>query len=220
MYGFNPLTPLDLLPLPVDERTSLDGKHKAELVKQLHEKVKQNIEKRTEQYVKQANKGRKKVVFQPGDWVWVHMRKERFPEQRRSKLHPRGDGPFQVLERFGDNAYRLDLPGEYNVSATFNVSDLSLFDDADLRANPSQERGDDEGIVTAPIYPNDPLRLPIGPVTRSRAKKRQQTLIGFMEELWIKSSVMEAEWIKEGARRFVTLLQHTTPTAQEISDCN
>ena len=54
------------------------------------------------------------------------MRKERFPARRRSKLHPRGDGPFQVLERINDNAYKLDLPGEYNISATFNVFDLLL----------------------------------------------------------------------------------------------
>ncbi|GKV30808.1 hypothetical protein SLEP1_g39583 [Rubroshorea leprosula] len=86
LYGFNPLTPLDLLPLPIDEQASLDGKKKAEAVKQLHERVRQNIEQRTEQYAKQANKGRKKVVFEPGDWVWVHMRKEQFLAQRHSKL--------------------------------------------------------------------------------------------------------------------------------------
>jgi hypothetical protein len=55
------------------------------------------------------------------------MRKERFPVKRLSKLLPRGDGPFQVLERINDNAYKLDLPGEYNVSATFYVFDLSPF---------------------------------------------------------------------------------------------
>jgi len=27
------------------------------------------------------------------------MTKERFPEQRKSKLYPRGDGLFQVLKR-------------------------------------------------------------------------------------------------------------------------
>ena len=65
------------------------------------------------------------------------MRKERFPARRRSKLHPRGDGPFQLLERINDNAYKLDLPGEYNISAIFNVSDLSLFDVGDnSRSNP------------------------------------------------------------------------------------
>ena len=63
VYGFNPLTPLDLLPLPIDERASMDGKKKAEFVKQWHERTRQRIEKRTEQYATQANKGRKQVVF-------------------------------------------------------------------------------------------------------------------------------------------------------------
>ena len=72
------------------------------------------------------------------------MRKERFPQQRKSKLLPRGDGPFQVLERINDNAYKLDLPGEYNVHATFNVSDLNPFDvcdELDLRTNPFKKKG-------------------------------------------------------------------------------
>ena len=30
VYGFNPLTPLDLLPLPINEMTNLDGQKKAE----------------------------------------------------------------------------------------------------------------------------------------------------------------------------------------------
>jgi hypothetical protein len=67
------------------------------------------------------------------------MRKERFPDQRKSKLHSRGDGPFQVLEKINDNAYKIELPGEYNVSTTFNLCDLSLFDadeESDLRTNP------------------------------------------------------------------------------------
>ncbi|KAI9153764.1 hypothetical protein LWI28_016184 [Acer negundo] len=89
VYGFNPLTPLDLISLPVNEHVNLDGKKKAEFVKQIHEKTRQNIERRIEQYANQANKGQKKFVFEPGDWVWLHMRKERFPIQRRSKLLPR-----------------------------------------------------------------------------------------------------------------------------------
>ena len=63
VYGFNPLTPLDLTPLPLSERVNLDGKKKADFIKHIHEKAKQHIERRTEQYVKQANKGRKKVVL-------------------------------------------------------------------------------------------------------------------------------------------------------------
>ena len=81
VYGFNPLTPLDFSPLPLSERVNLDGQKKAELIQQIHETAKLNIERRTEQYAKQANKGRRKVVFEPGDWVWLHMRKKRFPSK-------------------------------------------------------------------------------------------------------------------------------------------
>ncbi|XP_073153471.1 uncharacterized protein [Henckelia pumila] len=106
--------PKNLMSLPMSERVNMDGKKKAEFVKILHEKVRANIEKKNLQYTKQANKGRKKVVFEPGDWVWLHLRKEHFLEKRRSKLLPRGDGPFQVVERSNDNTYKLDFPGEYN----------------------------------------------------------------------------------------------------------
>ena len=175
VYGFNPLTPLDLSPLPLSERVNLDGQKKAELIQQIHETAKLNIERRTEQYAKQANKGRRKVVFEPGDWVWLHMRKEQFPEQRRSKLLPRGDGPFQVLARINDNAYKLDLPGEYSVSASFNVSDLSPFNAGDdLRANPSQEEGNDGNTLKE--IKEDGMQVPVRPVTRARSKRFKEEL--------------------------------------------
>jgi hypothetical protein len=69
VYGFNPLTPLDLIPLPVDERVSLDGNQKAQVVKDLHAKIQQQIEKKNEQYANKANRGRKLVIFEPGNWV-------------------------------------------------------------------------------------------------------------------------------------------------------
>ena len=148
VHGFNPLTPLDFSPLPMFEHFNIDGKKRAEFVKQIHEKTRLNIERRTKQYAKQANKGRRQVVFELEYWVWVHMCKERFPAQKRSKLLLRGDGPFQVLERINDNAYKLDLPDEYNVSATFNVTDLSLFYVGDdLRTNHFQEEGNDGGMA-------------------------------------------------------------------------
>ena len=103
-----------------------------------HQKVRDNIEKRTFQFIRHANKGRRKMIFEPGDWVWIHMCKERFPMQWRNKLLPRGDGHFQVVERINDNAYKLDLPGDYGVYATFNVADLSPFlvdDELDLGTN-------------------------------------------------------------------------------------
>ena len=39
VYGFNLLTPLDLLPLPNDQFVHVDAKKKADYVKELHQKV-------------------------------------------------------------------------------------------------------------------------------------------------------------------------------------
>ena len=64
-------------------------------------------------------------MFAPGDLVWVHLRKERFPAQRKTKLSYRGDGPFWAVRAIGDNAYQIDLPTGYSVHTTFNVADLT-----------------------------------------------------------------------------------------------
>ena len=69
VYGFNSLTLLDLLPLAVHERTSLDDQKKAEMVNKLHESVWQHMKKKNEQYANKANKGCRQVIFEPGDWV-------------------------------------------------------------------------------------------------------------------------------------------------------
>ncbi|KAL3598370.1 hypothetical protein D5086_006288 [Populus alba] len=109
--------------------------------------VRLHIEEKTTKYAKQANKGRKMVRFEPGDLVWIHISKGRFPSKRKSKLMPRADGPFRIIEKVNDNAYKVDLPGDYNVSATFNVKDLSPYldddDDSDLRTNHFQPGADD-----------------------------------------------------------------------------
>jgi hypothetical protein len=54
-----------------------------------------------------SSKVKKLVIFEPSDLVWLHLRKDRFLDLRKSKLLPRVDGPFKVLERINDNAYKL-----------------------------------------------------------------------------------------------------------------
>jgi hypothetical protein len=103
------------------------------------------------------------------------MHKERFPNQRKSKLQSHGDGPFQVLERINNNAYKIDLLGEYNVSVTFNVVDLTLFDTSfDSRSNHFEERGDDMDQLRN--INKDPLHVPNGPITRSKSKALKEAL--------------------------------------------
>ena len=70
----------------MQERVNFDASKRAEFFKNIHNRDRVNIEKMTKMYEKCANKGRKEVLFELGDLVWVHLRKDRFPEQRKSKL--------------------------------------------------------------------------------------------------------------------------------------
>jgi len=146
VYGQNPFGPLDLLPLH-QEKMNVKASKRVKEIQKFHKKVQEQIEKANERYQNQANKHRKQALFKPGDLVWVHLRKERFPSKRKSKLLPRADGLFEVLEKINDNAYKIDLPGDYGVSRTFNVADLKPYFDDDhlenLRANSPQQGEDD-----------------------------------------------------------------------------
>ncbi|RDX82471.1 hypothetical protein CR513_36732, partial [Mucuna pruriens] len=185
VYDFNPLTPLDILTLSTNEHANLDGKQKTEFVRKLHVN-RANIEKMNEQYARQANKGRVKVTFELGDWVWVYL----FPIQRKYKLQPRGDEPFQVLERINDNAYKLDLPIAYdNVSEKF-----------DLRTNLFEEGGNDRDPTNKA---KNPLHDIGGLITRPKTKMMKQFLQGLIVE--IKKSLEQSGL--EVTTKWVTLSQ-------------
>ncbi|KAK1642226.1 hypothetical protein QYE76_060031 [Lolium multiflorum] len=90
VYGFKPITPLDLLPLPIHERVNMEASKRADFVRKIHVKTKELIEKKGKSNAARMNKKRKEMLFKPGDMVWVHFRKDRFPKLRKSKLKPRG----------------------------------------------------------------------------------------------------------------------------------
>ena len=91
----------------------------------IHRQTQRNIEQATAKYQQKVNTHTSTTQkFQVGDWVWIYLRKERFPRQRKNKLMPRADGPFQITERHGDNAFKVDLPDRYGVSPIFNIGDL------------------------------------------------------------------------------------------------
>ncbi|KAK1601962.1 hypothetical protein QYE76_027067 [Lolium multiflorum] len=148
VYGFEPPTAIDLLPLPLHEQVNMDIDKRAQYMKKLHEDTRATIEQQVLRQATRLNLKKKARIFNEGDLVWIHLRKDRFPQERNSKLKPRGDGPFKVLKRINDNAYIVDIPtSKYLVSNTFNVSDLSPYhgdeENIESRTTLSQGGGDD-----------------------------------------------------------------------------
>jgi hypothetical protein len=94
VYGFNPITPIELTPLHVEKQFSGNADEHAEHIKQVHSQVRTQIENSNKKYKERVDRHRKKVVFKKGDLVWIHLRKARFPTDRYGKLQPQVDGPF------------------------------------------------------------------------------------------------------------------------------
>jgi hypothetical protein len=107
-----------------------------------------------------GDKGRKQLDFAPGDLVWLHLRKERFPDLRKSKLMHRAAGLFKVLEKINENSYKLDLLVDFGVSPTFNIAYLKPYlgeeDELESRMTQMQEGEDDVDINTSDTFiPSD-----------------------------------------------------------------
>jgi hypothetical protein len=73
VYGLNPISPLDLAPIPATIQFSGDADERAKGIKKLHEQIRGQIEKKNEKYRMQANKHRKPMTFKEGDLVWIHL---------------------------------------------------------------------------------------------------------------------------------------------------
>jgi hypothetical protein len=189
VYGYIPRAPIALFLLDAEDTPHIDVvAHVAQMIN-LHEQTQQNIAAANAKYHVTSSKGRKLVTFEPGDIVWLHLRKDRFPTLRRSKLMPRATGPFKILTKINANAYILDLPVEFGVSTSFNVPDLKPYagEDEELpsRTTSVQEGEDDEDINTntststpaapspaqAPCFLVLAPPLPPGPVTRASARE-------------------------------------------------
>jgi len=88
---------------------------------------------------------------------------------------PRSDGPFKVLEKVNDNSYKLELPGDMDVSSTFNVGDLTPYrkdkeDGDDLKANHIQEREDEANVMPTQVRVNSKILLSAHKVQQTRLR--------------------------------------------------
>jgi hypothetical protein len=101
-----------------------------DLVKQTEEKVRQiqnNLKVAQSRQKSYADKRRRPLVFQVGDYVYLKVSPMKGVNRFgvKGKLAPRYVGPFQIIERCGKVAYKLKLPEQLStVHNVFHVSQM------------------------------------------------------------------------------------------------
>nr|GFA74403.1 putative reverse transcriptase domain-containing protein [Tanacetum cinerariifolium] len=141
-----------------------------ELVQETTEKISQikdRLKAARDRQKSYADKRRKPLEFSVGDYVLLKVLpwKDVVRFRKKGKLAPRFVGPFEIIEKVGHVAYRLDLPEELNgVHDTFHVSNFKK-----CLANPTLQVPLDEIRVDAKLnFMEDPLDREFKKLKQSR----------------------------------------------------
>jgi hypothetical protein len=163
-------------------------------VKQTEEKVRQiqnNLKVAQSRQKSYADKRRRPLVFQVGDYVYLKVSPMKGVNRFgvKGKLAPRYIGPFQIVERCGQVAYKLKLPEQ--LSAVHNVFHVSQLKKC---LQVPDQIVDVDGVELEPdlTYSEYPVRVldRKDRVTRSRTTK-------WYRIQWNQHSEEEATWESE-----------------------
>jgi len=123
LYGRPCKTPLCWT--EVGERREFAPKIVEETMKKL-EIIQTNMKKAQDRQKKYADQSRRVMMFNIGDWVYLKVSAQKGKERfgKVGKLAVRFIGPYQIIQRIREVAYRLNLPEEMQIYLIFHVSML------------------------------------------------------------------------------------------------
>ncbi|GKF36550.1 hypothetical protein Tco_0113308, partial [Tanacetum coccineum] len=138
-----------------------------------------------------ADKRKKPLEFSVGDYVLLKVSPWKGVVRfgKKGKLSPRFIGPFEIIEKVGHVAYRLDLLEELNgVHDTFHVSNLKK-----CLANPTLQEPLDEIRVDAKLnFVEEPVEI-----LEKEFKKLKRSRIAIVKVRWNSKRGPEFSWERE-----------------------
>ncbi|GJV80387.1 putative reverse transcriptase domain-containing protein [Tanacetum coccineum] len=165
-----------------------------ELVQETTEKISQikdRLKAARDRQKSYVDKRRKPLEFSVGDYVLLKVSpwKGVVHFGKKGKLAPRFVGPFEIIEKVGPVAYRLDLPEELNgVHDTFHVSNLKK-----CLADPTLKVPLDEIQVDAKLnFVEEPVEI-----LEREFKKLKRSRIAIVKVRWNSKRGPEFTWERE-----------------------
>ncbi|GJY79536.1 reverse transcriptase domain-containing protein [Tanacetum coccineum] len=138
-----------------------------------------------------ADDRRKPLGFSVGEYVFLKVSPWKGVVRfgKKGKLAPRFVGPFEITERIGPVAYRLDLPEELDgVHDTFHVSNLKKF-----LADPTLKMPFDEIQVDAKLnFIEEPVKI-----LKREFKKLKRSRIAIVKVRWNSERGPKFTWERE-----------------------
>jgi hypothetical protein len=179
----------------------------AEVMKELHGRVKQRLMDSNQEYKRRADQHRRQLRFEVGDLVLAHLRKESFPRGTYNKVNMKKIRSCRVLKKFGENAYEIELSDGIGISLIFNISDLYLY-----RAE-EEEAGAEEPVIQwqkqLPVAEKPQMECILDKRVGKKTRRKQ-----YFEYLvkWKNHPVEDVRWENEAA------IQKHGRTVQELMD--
>ncbi|GKB35661.1 hypothetical protein Tco_0880603 [Tanacetum coccineum] len=183
-----------------------------ELIQETTEKIiqiKQRMQAARDRQKSYADLKRKPMEFQVGDKVMLKVSPWKGVVRfgKRGKLNPRYVGPFKVIERVGEVAYKLELPEELSrVHNTFHVSNLKKCHADEPLAVPLDGLNLDDKLH----FVEEPVEI-VG----REVKRLKRSRIPLVKVRWNSKRGPEFTWEREDQfkKKYPHLFTKTTPSS-------
>ena len=177
-------------------------------------KIRQRLQATRDRQKSYADVRRKPMEFQVGDRVMLKVSpwKGMIRFGKRGKLNPRYVGPFEIIERIGPVAYKLELPEELSrVHNTFHVSNLKKCLSDETLVIPLKEIKIDDKLN----FVEEPIEI-----MDREVKRLKHSRIPIVKVKWNSNRGPEFTWEREDQIRakYPQLFDKTTPSTDSTLD--
>jgi hypothetical protein len=138
-----------------------------------------------------ADQHRRELTFEPGDQVYLSTAHLALPARTQvRKLAPKYTGPFTIIHRISDLAYKLELPDHMKIHPVFHISQLKPYQPNDPAQFPGRPEPPPSTLVSdaEPTYSID--RVIDQREVRRINRTRTQYLVTFRDQPF-----HEARWV-------------------------
>jgi hypothetical protein len=161
----HPKIGIDIVP---HDGASQKAKDVAGRLEELHSEMRKRLEEVNKKYAEQFNKHTKEKEYRVGDQVWLNIKNVKV-DRPSQKLYWKKAGPYKIIEKVNNHAYRLKIPNQSRIHDVFHISLLEdikgpraeKLTDMDLWSGNDAEEWEVEELVRSRMDDDGSLRYEV-----------------------------------------------------------